>query len=136
MSGDRTNLSGHWHGLFNYPIAWPSTAFEAVIRDEGGLLTGVTTEADDTPECLGVTLTATINGRRDGMSVQFAKMYDHTSEDRDFVHYSGALHSDGNEIEGRWTIPGVWSGTFLMIRAAGTEAEEKIGAEQPIDVAR
>jgi len=33
------------------------------------------------------------------------------------VHYAGEISRDGNEIHGRWTVPGSWSGPFLMIRA-------------------
>ena len=43
----------------------------------------------------------------------------------------GGLDDNGNEIEGRWTVPGIWSGTFLMVRNSGAreEVREKIGEE-------
>jgi hypothetical protein len=34
---------------------------------------------------------------------------------------------EGNEIAGRWTVPGVWSGTFLMVRNGG--GKETIASE-------
>ena len=46
-------------------------------------------------------------------------MYDNPPPGYDAVQYSGEVNQDGSEIEGRWTIPGVWSGKFLMIRAGG-----------------
>ncbi len=136
MSAGNANLSGRWTGVFNYPVAWPSTSFEAVLADAGGLITGTTTEAGDTPECLGQILSATIDGRREGTTIRFAKMYDFATEHRDTVLYTGTLHPDGNEIEGRWEIPGEWSGTFLMIRNGGhsetlsQRIEEEIGHER------
>ena len=33
--------------------------------------------------------------------------------------YAGAVNADHTEIEGDWTVPGVWSGKFLMIRNRG-----------------
>lgn len=132
MSRGHANLGGHWHGLFNYPIAFPSTAFEATIQDLDGGLAGTTSEVDHT----GAVVTATINGRREGSSVRFAKMYDDANAHRDFVHYEGTLHTDGNEIEGKWTIPGDWSGTFLMIRGAGSETVERLSVETPVEVRR
>ncbi len=39
------------------------------------------------------------------------------------VHYTGSIAPDGNEINGQWNVPGVWSGTFIMIRKPG-KAEE------------
>ena len=38
------------------------------------------------------------------------------------VLYAGRLSADRTEIEGAWTIPGIWSGRFLMMR--GEKAEE------------
>src|SRR3546814_16060914 len=70
---------------------------------------------------------AVIDGRRKGGSIRFLKMYDEAEGGYDVVHYDGALHADGNEIEGQWQIAGIWSGTFLMIRATGTGRRLEIG---------
>ena len=131
MSGGEADLSGQWSGFYNYPDGGPPNAFEAELRESAGVLTGTTTELADTGEHFGQTLHAVIDGRRDGSDVQFLKMYDGLSEDHDVVRYEGTLDSEGNEIEGRWTVPGIWSGTFLMVRNSGAreEAREKIGEE-------
>src|SRR3546814_17044997 len=72
----------------------------------------------------GQTLHAVIDGRRKGGSIRFLKMYDEAEGGYDVVHYDGALHADGNEIEGQWQIAGIWSGTFLMIRRS---EERRVG---------
>ncbi len=113
-------------GFYSYPAALPPVPFDAELRDIDGRLTGTTTESTD-----GLSLHAVLDGRRSGRSVQFAKMYESGDEGFDTVHYSGELSDDGNEIGGRWRIPGAWSGTFLMVRPAGAEAaeERRAGAE-------
>jgi hypothetical protein len=41
------------------------------------------------------------------------------------------MAAGGDEIEGRWTIPGAWSGTFLMVRASRqSEAIERQASEK------
>lgn len=68
----------------------------------------------------GRTIAATVQGRRAGRTVTFLKSYDDLPQGYDTVHYAGDVGHDDNEIEGRWTVPGSWSGKFLMIRASGT----------------
>ncbi len=63
-------------------------------------------------------MTATVMGRVDGQHVTFLKTYDRQIRRYDAVHYEGEIDPEGEEIWGRWTIPGSWSGTFLMIRAS------------------
>jgi len=132
MSGDVDfDLSGQWSGLYNYPIPAPPTSFEAVIRDTGGLITGETSEAGDTPDCAGQLLHALIEGRREGARVHFVKVYDHLGRAANPITYDGQVLSGGDEIEGRWTIPGIWSGTFMMVRARKEEtaAQRKVSEE-------
>ena len=117
---DARDLSGVWHGIFNYPRSLPPTNFVAKLVEHGGALAGETEEVD--PQ--GQPLTALIHGDRNGSAVRFIKSYDdrHTHA----VHYTGALDPDGNEITGTWRIPGNWSGTFVMVRPAGAaEAAER-----------
>ena len=116
------DLSGQWHGFYNMPRGGPAAPFEAVLRDAGGLLSGLITETGDTEDCAGQVLHAVIEGHRQGASVHFEKRYDYLPRAHYVIHYEGALHADADEIEGRWRIPGSWSGTFLMIR--GSRAEE------------
>ena len=119
MSG-ADDLSGEWRGLYNYPAAQPPTEFTATLQDAGGVLSGHTVE----PSLRGVTITARIDGRRAGTAVTFNKLYDDQRDgDYDTVAYQGAVDAEGLEITGRWTIPGVWSGSFIMVRERGVEAE-------------
>jgi hypothetical protein len=116
------DLSGAWTGFYIAPIARPPTAFEAEIRDNGGLLSGITTELGDTHDCRGMTLNAVIEGSREGGGVRFTKRYDYLPRAHYAIQYEGRIADGGDEIEGEWTIPGSWSGTFLMIRGAGKSA--------------
>jgi len=129
--GGEIDLSGRWNGFYNYPDGSPPTGFEAVIRDTGGLISGITTEPGDSPDCFGMILQAVIEGRRDGASVRFTKMYDYLERAADIVHYDGVVQADGDEIEGTWDIHNDWSGTFLMVRAgtAGESVEENVSEE-------
>ena len=118
------DLTGDWRGIFNYPPtdlgAAPPTEFAATLQDAGGVLSGHTVE----PGMRGGTLTARIDGRRAGVAVAFVKLYDDERDgDYDTVAYQGEVDAEGLEITGRWTIPGGWSGTFIMVRERGVEAE-------------
>jgi hypothetical protein len=114
------DLTGRWSGIFNYPSMFPPNSFEAEIRDTGGLITGVITQPREAFEGPGPSRQAVIEGNRTGSSITFVKIYDDL--DRPTPHYHGIIQPGGDEIEGEWTIPGDWSGTFLMIRGAGNEA--------------
>jgi hypothetical protein len=132
MGGERSeNLTGVWHGQFSYPVALPAGAFTATLLELGAHLSGSIHEPadgfDDAPDGL---LFALVDGRRSGSRVSFVKTYDGSGGRTHAVRYDGVLSPDGTEIEGRWTIPGVWAGAFLMIRSAGREeAVEKKEAE-------
>jgi hypothetical protein len=118
MSAD--DLSGAWTGIFNYPRDMPATGFAATLHDSASILTGQVIE----PRHDGAaTLQAIIDGRRDGDRVRFAKSYDGQDGDYDIVRYDGSVDEAGLEITGRWDIPGIWSGTFIMVRDAGTSEE-------------
>src|SRR5262249_16640843 len=62
---------------------------------------------------------AILLGTRQHSTVTFVKTYDGANPQYGTVAYQGTLSPDGTEIEGRWTVPGNWSGKFLMIRSAG-----------------
>ncbi|HEX4738242.1 MAG TPA: hypothetical protein VH331_11840 [Allosphingosinicella sp.] len=113
------DLTGRWSGIYNYPHTMPPTPFEAVLRDGGGLITGETVE----PGGRGGTLHAMVEGQRQGSAVRFAKLYDEPPRAAYRVDYVGAIADGGDEIHGRWQIPGNWSGTFLMVREGGAEEE-------------
>ena len=124
------DLSGHWTGIFNYPSLFPPNSFEAEIRDTGGLITGVITQPREVFEGPGPSRQAVIEGNRAGSSLTFIKMYD--DMDRPTPHYHGVIQEGGDEIEGEWTIPGDWSGTFLMIR--GSRAGEAVARKESVEV--
>jgi hypothetical protein len=110
------DLSGQWSGIYSYPSLYPPNMFEATIRDTGGLITGVISQPGEFFEPPGTIQHAVIEGRSEGGTLSFIKFYDDLS--RPTPHYHGIVQPGGDEIEGEWTIPGDWSGTFLMIRGA------------------
>ncbi len=67
-------------------------------------------------------MTATVTGKVNGQHITFLKTYDRQSSSYDAVHYEGEVDPEGDEIWGCWTVPGSWSGTFLMIRASQPQA--------------
>lgn len=131
MSGGTVDLTGRWHGFYSYGGGGRSCAFEADLRDHGGEIVGVTFEVADFAAVPGSTLSASIEGRRIGAAVDFAKTYDEVGLAGYSIHYAGSLADDGNEIDGTWSIPGEHSGTFLMVREGGAGAEaERQAAEE------
>ena len=119
---DAIDLSGRWSGIYNYPRLYPPNMFEAVIRDTAGLITGIITQPGEFFEPAGTVQHAVIEGSREGSSLRFVKVYDDLT--RPTPHYHGVVQPGGDEIEGEWTIPGDWSGTFLMIR--GSQAQDEM----------
>lgn len=117
-----TDLSGEWQGLFSYPHSFPDTRFRAIIVDSGGSLAGTIDEIDMT-ETVGGSLEARIDGRHDGSSVVFTKFYALDSDDFDVVAYEGTLSVDECQIAGSWSVPGEWSGSFVMNRSAAKALE-------------
>ena len=114
---DRLDLSGAWQGLYSYPVKQPSVPFTATLDEALGWLTGRTEETGSIGDARGLTISATLQGRRTGRSVTFLKTYDGAYRGYDSVRYEGAVNEEGTEIDGRWSIAGVWSGSFLMIRS-------------------
>jgi hypothetical protein len=112
------NLSGVWRGQFDYPRKLPPVAFSATLEENDSWLVGATEEIASFGDERGVTITAIIQGRRSGASVTWLKLYDQAPHFY-AVQYAGVVSDDGDEISGRWTVPGSWSGTFLMIREGG-----------------
>lgn len=123
------NLTGVWEGVYNWPGHRPPTPFTAVLIETGGSLSGSVHEVSLSGPFEGRELTAMISGVRSGCSVQFTKAYEPKPVRFRPVTYDGSLNADVTEIEGIWSIKGLWSGRFLMIRsrrpseAAETEQE-------------
>ena len=131
MSGEGDyDLTGEWSGIYNYPAHYPPNSFEASIRDSGGIITGVIRQPGEFFEPAGIHQHAVIEGSREGSLLRFVKMYDDLS--RPTPHYQGRIQPGGDEIEGEWTIPGDWSGTFLMVRGGKAEAEEELEVSEKI----
>jgi hypothetical protein len=119
MSARAGSLTGVWHGLYSYPREGGSVSFVATLIENGTSVSGTTHE----PCQGGGILFATLMGSRHCGVVSFTKTYEGANPLYGRVAYEGRLSGDHTEIEGRWTIPGAWSGKFLMIRPAGKEAE-------------
>lgn len=134
MVDDNRDLTGSWKGIFSYPRTLPSNQFDAELREHLGLLDGDTFEHGDTPRTKGQPMYAIIRGDRLGSSVNFTKSYDDVTRPRAPVYYSGHVTEDGNEITGIWDIPGVWSGTFIMVRASQIPQAEQIERAEPIEL--
>jgi hypothetical protein len=94
-------------------------SFTATLTETNSWLEGVT-EEPGAIRAADRTVTATLQGRRTGRSITWLKVYD--GFEREPVQYIGEVSEDGSEIAGRWTSPGNWSGSFLMIRAGGSKA--------------
>jgi hypothetical protein len=65
-----------------------------------------------------------IEGRRDGGTLRFTKTYDDVDLTPDVVHYFGGIQKDGDEVEGRWTIPHDGAGSFMMMRKSRATAAQ------------
>jgi hypothetical protein len=115
------NLTGVWHGLYSYPVGRAPVSFVATLIEAGSTVSGTTHEPCDVGGRPNETLYATLLGRRQDSAVVFVKTYDGGNPHYGRVAYEGTLSADGTEIEGRWIVPGSWSGKFLMIRSPGKE---------------
>ena len=122
------DLSGAWDGIYNYPRGHRPNAFAATLRDAHGLLAGEISEPSQERGDRGAILHALLEGSREGSTVRFVKTYDDPSRAHYAIFYSGTVNGEGTEITGRWDIPGVWSGSFIMVRQVSDEerAEAKI----------
>ena len=116
------DLSGVWHGQYSYPRSKAPVAFAATLTESGSWLHGMTQETGTAGNARGLNIQAALQGRRTGRCVTWLKIYDGSCRYYDTVHYAGDVNIDRTEIEGSWTIPGVWSGRFLMIRSGARAA--------------
>ena len=130
-----SDLTGVWDGQFSYPRSYEPTNFTCVLLDIGGALSGSVTEHSNNGPTKGQTLNATLLGARHDSEVQFTKVYPAgVAAHGQSVLYVGTLSLDGFEIEGEWTVPGSWSGRFLMIRSEpeAEAVEDREAAEVPL----
>ncbi len=117
------DVTGTWHGQYSYPRIKAPVHFLARLTETASWFSGAIEEVGTVGKARGVTISATVQGRRIDRSVTFLKLYDGAFREYDNVHYAGAINGEGSEIEGTWTIPGNWSGRFLMIRDRGLAAK-------------
>ena len=139
MSEATHDLTGRWTGVYFYPVDpvqnpfddCPPTPFVAELRDAEGVVTGTTSEPDvmygnaDIP--------SVIDGSHDGSTLRFAKFSDAREGFEEAIHYEGAISNDGQTIQGRWSIPGWWSGEFRMQRQSGAAAIREAEAADSIN---
>ncbi len=125
------DVTGRWEGIFNYPRGMAPNGFAAELVEQAGAITGETHERSDEGASRGETLVAIVEGERVGSAVRFTKRYDELARAHYAVRYDGTLSPEGDEITGEWTIPGVWSGSFIMVRERGRDepVEEVVGEE-------
>lgn len=123
--GRASSLSGAWSGAYSYPTnTLPGPVpFNALLEDAAGAITGTIDEPNTFAPSDAPRLFATVVGTRDGLRVSFIKTMDGTGGKSHSIHYEGDVRSDFERIDGRWTIPGNWSGAFFMERT-GVAAEE------------
>lgn len=123
MTGKTENLTGVWHGLYNYDLAPAPVYFVATLMSGKGWISGTSHEAVNEIVGQALTLFATLEGSLDGAKVTFVKTYDGSGGWDHSVPYTGTLSPDATEIEGTWEIvePGhhPFTGRFLMIRSEG-----------------
>ena len=90
-------------------------SFAASLHDAGGALSGSIEEESALDARAPRLRSAALEGRRVGFATMWLKMYEHRDVSHDVV-YEGEVSPDGQEISGRWSIVGSWSGSFLMVR--------------------
>ena len=134
MSDRTIDLTGRWTGVYFYPHdhPWnandtlPATPFTAELSDIDGKVTGSTVEPDMLGPRGAPPIPATLKGAHHRGQLVFTK-FPRGGGQTHTIDYEGAISEDGDTIEGRWVIPGAWSGTFRMSRrdvAAKLEAEQ------------
>jgi hypothetical protein len=136
MTKRRSSLTGSWSGAFRYPgDAMPETVFNAQIEEnEAGAFVGSVQEPNIIRPNLGAVVDATLEGAREGSALNFIKYYSGNGGMGHLVTYEGAVDSNFQRIEGTWTVPGSWSGTFFMERDDLGEAQAiELKVEAPIE---
>lgn len=77
-------------------------------------------------------MSATISGKVVSDTAVFLKTYDTLNPGYDAVRYDGMVGDEGLEISGTWTIPGNWSGSFIMIRSGGLVMTQFLHEEERV----
>ncbi|MEZ5957858.1 MAG: hypothetical protein R3C27_11685 [Hyphomonadaceae bacterium] len=131
MTKRRSSLTGSWSGAYRYPgDAMPETVFNALIEEVAGAFTGKIEEPNLTRAWAGPVNTALIEGARESAQLNFIKYYTGDGGMHHMVMYQGVVDDGFTRIDGAWTVPGAWSGTFFMTRDdLGEAADAEVAAE-------
>ena len=122
-------MTGFWIGEYRY--RWPGVPpvpFLANLEEAASALTGRIDEPNMTGRSSG-RLFSFVRGSRNGLSVEFAKVYDGSGDMAHRVDYRGTLAADGLSVAGDWSLAGD-TGPFRMTREALTETEDEVEAEE------
>lgn len=134
MSARRSTLSGSWSGAYRFPRdAQPEVVFNAQIEEVEGAFTGALQEPNVYGRTSGSVITSEIEGVRTGQSVVFTKFYDGSGGMAHAVRYEGTIDANLSRVDGKWSIPRDWSGTFFMIRDDGA-AEAAVERAESTDI--
>ena len=134
MTARRASLSGSWSGAYRFPRdAQPEIVFNAQIEEVEGAFTGALQEPNIYGRASGSVITSEIEGVRTGQSVTFTKFYDGSGGMAHAVRYEGTTDANFSRIDGKWSIPRDWSGTFFMVRDDGA-AEAAVERAESTDI--
>lgn len=120
------NLTGIWNGEYIYQkgAGRDPVAFRLFLVHDGARLTGGVMERNTFGEGDESWLHAAIVDAEfdaDSGNLEFTKRYDGTDGVDHDVEYTGLVADDSQGIDGKWNIPGSWSGGFQVSRDTGTE---------------
>ena len=120
MTARRASLSGSWSGAYRFPNdVRPEVVFNVQIDEVEGAFLGALQEPNVYGLTSGSVITSDIEGVRTGQSVAFTKFYNGSGGMAHAVRYEGAADANLTRIDGKWSIPRDWSGTFFMVRDDG-----------------
>lgn len=125
------NLSGQWQGRFSYATdKREPVSFVATLSEHDSRLNGEIEETGAVADAAGRTLHATVQGRRLGRAIKFLKVYAGSFSRYVSVQYDGEVNDDATEIAGWWTVPGSWSGRFVMTRSKSPAKADEMPSTQ------
>ena len=134
MTARRASLSGSWSGAYRFPNdARPEVVFNVQIDEVEGAFLGALQEPNVYGLASGSVITSEIEGVRTGQSVTFTKFYDGSGGMAHAVRYQGTADAELSRIDGKWSIPRDWSGTFFMLRDDGAAEAAAIERTESTD---
>lgn len=124
MSQRFDTLSGFWTGVYSYPGEATPVAFNAVLTECAGAVTGECVEPNTFADPTLSELFASFTGARSETVVSLLKTYEAAPGAGHVLQYEGVVDAALTRIEGRWSALGPlpWSGAFLMNRNAESVA--------------